>query len=389
MHLAIVASHPIQYQAPLYRSLAREVDLDVFFSHKVSPEDQAKAGYGVEFEWDMDLVSGYRHAFLANVSQNPGLEHFSGCDTPEIAEHLGCGRFDAVLVMGWHLKSMWQAVFAAKREHISLLVRGDSQLGSPRSLAMRAAKAIVYPPGLRLFDAALFVGRRSKEYYEYYRYPASRLFFSPHCVDEKWFAKRATTEARRTLRAKMGIDSSQPVVLFAGRLVDFKRPFDLIDASDLLAQQGRVVELLIAGSGPLESKMRSRAQRLGTSVHFLGFQNQSAMPAIYAAADILVLPSTAAETWGLVASEALACGKPIVVSDATGCAPDLAEDGSCGRIYPMGNVVKLAEALEEALRHPPQSASIKKKSEEYGIEAACRGILSASQQVRKRMTIYA
>jgi glycosyltransferase involved in cell wall biosynthesis len=389
MHLAIIASHPIQYQAPLFRSLAREVDLDVFFSHKASPEDQAKAGYGVEFEWDMDLVTGYRHAFLANVSQNPGLDHFSGCDTPEIAERLGCGRFDAALVMGWHLKSMWQAIFAAKRQHISLLVRGDSQLGSPRSLAMRVAKAIVYPPALRLFDAALFVGRRSKEYYEYYRYPASRLFFSPHCVDEKWFAKRATFEARRTLRAKMGIDSSQPVVLFAGRLVDFKRPFDLIDASDLLAQQGRVVELLIAGSGPLESEMRNRAQKLGTSVHFLGFQNQSAMPAIYAAADILVLPSTAAETWGLVASEALACGKPIVVSDATGCAPDLAGDGSCGRIYPMGNVVKLAEALEKALRHPPQSASIKKKSEAYGIEAACQGILSASQQVRKRMTIYA
>jgi glycosyltransferase involved in cell wall biosynthesis len=382
MHLAIVASHPIQYQAPLFRALAARIDLDVFFSHRASRKDQARAGYDLEFEWDIDLLSGYRHEFLVNVSKNPGLDHFFGCDTPEISERIGCGRFDVVLVMGWHLKSMWQAIFATRRQHIGLLVRGDSQLGSPRSCAMRLAKRIVYPRALRLFDAALYVGQRSKEYYEYYGYPADRLFFSPHCVDEKWFAKRATTEARREMRTKMGINISQPVALFAGRLVDFKRPFDLIDASDLLARQGRAVELLIAGSGPLESEVRERAQKSGTSVHFLGFQNQSAMPAIYAAADVLVLPSTAAETWGLVANEALACGRPIVVSDATGCAPDLAGDGSCGRVYPMANTVKLAGGLDDVLRNPPQSAAIKEKSNAYSIDTACDGIVEAIQVVR-------
>ena len=76
MRLAIVASHPIQYQAPLFRALAKRVDLDVFFSHKASRQDQARAGYGVEFEWDIDLVSGYRHEFLANVSKKPGHRSF-------------------------------------------------------------------------------------------------------------------------------------------------------------------------------------------------------------------------------------------------------------------------------------------------------------------------
>src|SRR5262249_2060919 len=150
-----------------------------------------------------------------------------------------------------------------------------------------------------------------------------------------------------TLRVKMSIDSKQPVALFAGRLVDFKRPFDLIEAAELLAQRGRKIELLIAGSGPLENDVRERARRSGISAHFLGFQNQSAMPAIYAAANVLVLPSTAAETWGLVANEALACGISIIVSDASGCAPDLAGDGSCGRVYPMGNTIELVDALDD------------------------------------------
>jgi glycosyltransferase involved in cell wall biosynthesis len=376
MHIAIVASHPIQYQAPLFRALAEHVDLDVFFSHRASRRDQARAGYGVEFEWDMDLLSGYRHEFLANVSRKPSVDHFFGCDTPELSARIESGRFDAVLVMGWHLKSMWQAMFAARRRHILLLVRGDSQLGTPRSLAKRLAKKMVYPPALRLFDGALYVGQRSKEYYEYYGYPAHRLFFSPHCVDAKWFADRATVEAARALRAKMGIDIRQSVALFAGRLVDVKRPLDLVDAAEILTQRGRALELLIAGSGPLENEVRNRAQKSGTSAHFLGFQNQSAMPAIYAAADVLVLPS-AAETWGLVTNEALACGRPIVVSDATGCAPDLAGDGSCGRVYPMANTVKLADVLDDVLRNPPQGVAIKNKSDAYSIDAACSGIVQA------------
>jgi glycosyltransferase involved in cell wall biosynthesis len=377
MRLAIVASHPIQYQAPLFRALAKLVELNVYFAHKASRTDQAGAGYGVEFEWDTDLLSGYRHEFLVNVSKNSGTDHFSGCDTPEIGARVQSGGFDAVLVMGWHLKSMWQTILAAQRRRVPLLVRSDSQLDTPRSWLKRLAKRLVYPPALRLFDGALYVGQRSKKYYEYYGYPAHRLFFSPHCVDTKWFAERSTRDAGRSLRAKVGIDPEQPVALFAGRLVDFKRPLDLVAALELLGRRDRKVSLLIAGSGPLEREIRIQAQTSGVSAHFLGFQNQSAMPAVYAAADVLVLPSTGAETWGLVANEALACGKPIVVSDAVGCASDLAEDGSSGRVYPMEDRGRLADALSEVLRNPPPAAAIAKKLSVYSVDAACKGIVQA------------
>ena len=73
MRLAIVASHPIQYHAPLFRELAKRVDLTVFFAHRATPADQAKAGFGVDFDWDIDLLSGYEHVFLHNVARNPGL----------------------------------------------------------------------------------------------------------------------------------------------------------------------------------------------------------------------------------------------------------------------------------------------------------------------------
>src|SRR5262245_5543873 len=105
MRLACVTSHPIQYYTPLYRALAQQLDLVVFFAHRATASDQARADFGVEFEWDVDLLSGYAHEFLSNVATLPALDRFPGCDTPEIGERFRKGRFDAVLVQGWYLKS--------------------------------------------------------------------------------------------------------------------------------------------------------------------------------------------------------------------------------------------------------------------------------------------
>ena len=58
MRLAILASHPIQYQAPVFRLLAGRVNLTVFYAHRASQIDQAKAGFGLGFDWDIELQYG-------------------------------------------------------------------------------------------------------------------------------------------------------------------------------------------------------------------------------------------------------------------------------------------------------------------------------------------
>ena len=381
MRLAIVASHPIQYHAPLFRELARQIDLTVFFAHRATAVDQANAGFGVGFDWDIDLLSAYEHVFLRNVARRPGLEHFAGCDTPDLGRRLAEGRFDAVLVMGWHLKSFVQALLAAKRLGMPVMVRGDSHLQTPRGVMKKVVKAVTYPGFLRFFDAALYVGERSRTYWRHYGYPSARMFFSPHCIDAEWFARRATLEARGALRTRLEIVPDRRVALFAGKLVPFKRPLDLITAVSQPKSQALDIDLLVAGSGPLQSELIAASETAGVSCHMLGFCNQSEMPAIYAASDVLVLPSSGRETWGLVANEALACGRPIVVSDAVGCAPDLAADGSVGRVYPMGDVAALARALHDVLLHPPICEAISVRSARYSIAVAVEGILRATEFV--------
>jgi glycosyltransferase involved in cell wall biosynthesis len=383
--LAVLTSHPIQYYAPLFRELAQAVELHVFFAHRATPAEQAKAGFGTPFAWDVDLTSGYAHSYLENVARRPGTDRFLGCDTPGIGRHLRAGRFQALLLLGWHLKSYLQGVLAAKRLGMPVMVRGDSHLLTPRSPLKRALKWLAYPRLLRFFDAALYVGERSRAYYRHYGYPAGRLFFSPHCVDTPWFSARATPEERRRLRDQYGVAPETLLVLFAGKLVPFKRPADVITAAARCRARGLKAEILVAGSGQLETELKAAAAAARVPLHLLGFRNQTEMPAAYAAADCLVLPSDGRETWGLVANEALACGRPIVVSDTCGCAPDLAKDGHVGRTFPTGDAEALADAIGGLAASPPSSSAIAALSQAYGIEAAVDGIRCAADRLAARV----
>jgi glycosyltransferase involved in cell wall biosynthesis len=360
------------------------LDVEVFYAHRATALDQAKAGFETAFNWDVDLLSGYRSRFLVNVAEEPTTASFFGCDTPDIYRIVCNGKFDAVLVLGWYLKSFIQAIAAAKRSRIPVLVRGDSQLTNTSHGARAMIKSAIYPSALRFFNAALYVGQRSRAYFENYRYPPDRLFFSPHCVDTQWFGERASARAGMALREREGISKQEAVVLFAGKLLPFKRPLDIIEAAGCISRERRPITVLVAGSGPLEAEMRCRAAQIGVKLVLLGFQNQSEMPACYAASDVLVLPSTRRETWGLVANEALACGRPIIVSDAVGCGPDLAADGVVGRTFPMGDHQRLADAIGSVLEEPPAFEDIQERSRRYGVDVACGGIIGALEYLSMR-----
>ncbi len=194
---------------------------------------------------------------------------------------------------------------------------------------------------------------------------------------------RPSAEARREKPERAAGPRS---VLFAGKLVERKRPIDVIRALALLATQGCRAEAVFAGSGELEDSLRREAASSGVAALFHGFQNQSRMPSIYAAADLLVLPSDHQETWGLVVNEAMACGVPAVVSDAVGCGPDLIDPGRTGAVFPLGDVAALAQAIRATLALETTSVRrhLSEKMAEYSPVAAARGIIAGAVALRAR-----
>ena len=101
MRVAVVTTHPIQYQVPWLRRLStREgVDLQVYFAMIPDAVEQGRE-FGVAFAWDLPLLDGYSCRVLENRAKHPSLTEFAGCDTPQIGQVLREGRYDAVLVNG-------------------------------------------------------------------------------------------------------------------------------------------------------------------------------------------------------------------------------------------------------------------------------------------------
>ena len=352
--LAIIATHPIQYYAPLFRLLTSRgnVDVRVFYGWEGATTKEAfDPGFGQSVKWDIPLLDGYDHVFVRNTSRDPGTHHFRGIISDELIPQVSQWRPDVVLVYGWS----YQAHLAALRYfhgRVPVFFRGDSTLLDEtlgiKVLLRRLWLAWVY----RHVDCALFVGTENKSYYRRHGVGEDRLVWAPHSVDNDRFADvdgRAQREADEWRRS-LGIEPSAQVLLFAAKLERRKAPDRLLDAFLRRARDDE--HLIIAGVGELEGRLREMASGR-SNVHFIGFQNQSAMPTVYRLGDALVLPSLRGETWGLAVNEAMASQRPVIVSDRVGCASDLVAQRGTGIVYPAADANGLERALARMLDDPP------------------------------------
>lgn len=348
VRVAIVTTHPIQYQVPWFRELDQfdEIDLTVLFC--MLPDQQQQGdGFGVAFDWDVPLLEGYRYEVLQNTSKSPGMTRFSGCDTPEIGRVLKKGRFDAVIVNGWVVKSCLQTLWACKRLGIPCIVRGEAN-----DLTKRVWwKRFLQQQLVRQYSACLYIGECNRNFYMSRGVPESKLFPARYCVNNEHFERLSSDiEACGEIRDSWGVDEETCVFLYCGKLIPKKHPLELIRAFSEASSQQANCMLVIVGDGELRTECEQLAETTGAPITFQGFVNQSELPLVYAAGDCLVLPSDAGETWGLVTNEAMACGRPAIVSDAAGCHADLIKSGETGERFAFGDWKELSLLLEQCAR---------------------------------------
>lgn len=377
IRLTVVLTHPVQYFAAWFRHIARScpaIDLIVLYGTEPTPEQQG-VGFDAAFTWDVPLHDGYQSRVLRppDDRQSVRSDAFRGVDVPDIGAAIRQTRPDVVLVMGWHSITYIRAIRACRRARIPLLFWGDTHWGAaPRGWRwpLWYVKSWIL---LRTFAAYLSVGRRTREYLLKFGISPTRIFATPHAVDNEFFAATAKPYQERAARAAarrtFGFAPDDFVVLFAGKLEAKKRPLDLVRA---VAEMPPGARLLVAGSGPLEEECRQEAARRGVKATFAGFLNQSEIAKAYAVADCLALPSDWGETWGLVVNEAMATGLPCVLSDRVGCVPNLMGPGTTGECFAFGDVDALRGALN---RLRQQLAS--------GIDfaAACRARVARTSHV--------
>lgn len=383
--LAVISTHPIQYHAGWFRALAAHpgLDIHVYYCHQATPREQARAGFGVEFDWDVPLLEGYKYTFLKNVAASPGHGRFGGFDTPEIKEIIRRREYDSVLVNGWHYKSAWQAILACWKSKVKVLVRGDSHLHTPRGIAKRAIKSFTYRRFIPRFDACLAVGQWSREYFLHYGARPERVFLVPHAIDSRRFQveARCNEVQRPKLRKEKALDENATVFMFSGKFVPKKRPMDFVHAIGRAMGRNPHIQGLMVGDGPLRAGCEDLVRELSAPIRFTGFLNQSQIIKAYVASDVLVLPSDGGETWGLVVNEAMACARPCIVSDRVGCGPDLVIPRQTGRVFPLGDIDALANSMLELAQDPERMISMgveaRSRLRNYSVETAVDGIIQS------------
>lgn len=341
----VYASHPIQYQVPWFRALHQSgaVDLRVVFAHLPTPQQQGQ-GFGVAFKWDTDLLDGYAWS-VATLrpllrAKSGFFEHVALNPYAEMREH----QADVALITGWHSVALVQWLNAAQSDSIPVIMRGESNLMRPRRNVIKLWHKYL----LQKCNAFLTIGTANRRFYEAYGVSARHMRDAPYFVDNAHFTRAAglALPERLALRERWGIQSNAVCFCFAGKLESKKRLLVLLDA---LAQAVRLTDrklhLLVVGTGEQMEAARHLVETQQLPVTFAGFLNQGEIPLAYLAADCLVLPSDAGETWGLVVNEAMACSRPAIVSDHVGCRLDLVEEGATGFVVPLDNVDALAGAL--------------------------------------------
>ena len=349
--LAIITSHPIQYNAPLFALLAKEdkIDLKVFYTWGV---DSIKEKYDPDFQqviqWDIPLLEGYQYQFLENTSKNPGSNHFKGIINPNLNQEIEKWGADIVWLWGWAFDSHLKALryFKGKKE---VWFRGDSTLlDEPKGFNLKKILRRVFLTWVyRYIDKAFYVGTHNKAYFVKHGLKETQLVYAPHAIDNDRFADLTGeySNQAKDWRKELGISENQKVILFAGKLETKKNPFFLITlAKELPTNEYKIV---FVGSGPLEENLKNQATE---NCIFLGFQNQKMMPIVYRLADVFVLPSLGpGETWGLAINEALACGIPVIASNKCGGAVDLINTET-GFMYNGINLMECLNWLQEQFK---------------------------------------
>jgi glycosyltransferase involved in cell wall biosynthesis len=363
-HVALIASHVIQYQAPFFRLLAAEpgLDLEVIFCSTDGAKVYRDAEMQTTFRWDLDLLGGYRHRFLRNFGFGEG---YTRLINPGIVPTLLFGRYDAVIFfLGWGTISSLLGIAACRMRGTPVLMFGDSSFPPPETSIASRIRAGLLRTIFRLTDRFLVSGVLNAAYYRHYGADEARFHLVPWAIDNARFEEgsRFAPGEREQLRRSFGISNDQMAVVFSGKFLPRKDPMTLLRAVDAMQHRSRTAVIFL-GNGELRAEMESFARERNLNVHFAGFVNQTELPKHYAMADVFVLPSFD-DPRATVVNEAMASGLPVVITDRCGPIGDIVQHGDNGFVFAPGDVKALARHLDALAADPELRARMARRSRE-------------------------
>jgi N-acetyl-alpha-D-glucosaminyl L-malate synthase BshA len=190
--------------------------------------------------------------------------------------------------------------------------------------------------------------------------PESRIDVIPNFIDtEVWRRDREPCH-----RSKLAPEA-QKIVMHVSNFRAVKRVQDVVEVFAKIRKKVHA-RLILVGDGPERPRALQRAADLGLGDDVLFLGRHPSVEELLACADLFLLPS-ASESFGLAALEAMACGAPVVASDAGGL-PEVVQDGEAGYLLPVGAVDQMAEAGVRILADPVHAKKLSEAARAIAVE---------------------
>lgn len=338
------------YRIPLFNALVQheEVDLHVIFLAETDPTLRDWHVYKNEIQFSYEVLPSWRKRFgRYNWLLNRGVGHALSKSAP-----------DLILCGGYNYVASWQSLIWARVHKIPFILWSESNAKDLRRghILVELLKSAF----LRKCNGFVVPGQPAQEYLQNEKNIKEGLIFTaPNAVDNDLFAASAAVARRDAAGRRESLGLPERYFLFVGRLVREKGVFELLSAyAKLDASLRRRVGLVFVGDGVCRGPLEEEAASISPGVvRFAGFAQREQLAIFYALAEMLVLP-TYADTWGLVVNEAMACGLPVILSRAAGCAADLLKENWNGLLVPPRDVASLTAAMRYLADKPELCATM-------------------------------
>jgi len=381
--LLLFLSHPIQYVSPLLRELSLQTTLKVYYYGGQSAVNDDK-GFGQKVSWDIPLLDGYNYVFLKNASRSKGMNtRFFDAINWSIFKVLRQSNDKVVIVNGWAYLSDWFVFLGAKIYGKKVWMRAEMPWNQEelkpktvkKSLKFFLFKYVVFK---YFIDKYLYIGSQNKKYYLMHGVKESRLIFAPYAVDNHRFQSIKVDGS--SARQKWEINEKQAIILYSGKLIEKKRPIDILKAFHQLNDANTT--LFYMGDGPLRNELEGYiCLHQVKNVVISGFINQSEIGTIYSMADLFVMCSGIGETWGLSVNEAMNFGLPVIVSSTCGSSFDIVENNENGYVFEEGDIAALTDSIRlivnDELRREKMGRKSIEKISQYTHQVTCQNIKRA------------
>lgn len=361
--LAVLVTHPVQYFAPVFQELTHYPDLEikVFFGcdHGVRPREDPN--FGVIVKWDCEPTANFGHEFLY-TGLLEGLKNLSGIKlATKAATAINRYQPDYVLIFSYSPSFITASTILLYLAGHKLMLRAETtDTAFKRSYFKDRIRQFILNFYYQQFTHFFPIGTNSTNHYSRMGVEQSRFTVARYAIDVEFFQKQVDywLPQRGFLRAAMGIEIEDEVLLYCGKMFPPKNPLLIPQALSLLSpQQKDRIWLVAVGDGEFKKAFEKSAKaQLGNRAIFVGFKNQSELGKYYALSDTLILPSQSGETWGLVVNEALQFGLRVIVSDKVGSGRDLIQNERTGLIFPSGDPIALSKAITQFMIFPKSSS---------------------------------